>query len=100
LYRKKLGYSSKIKQSGSKSTVSNLQDILKKITNEWPKAVTESFTNHPVANLFRNDFKAEIQRNGVSGLVFCHCLFYRVVTGLIALDSFLAKGMTPLILII
>jgi len=41
--------------------VSNLQYILKKITKKWPEAVTEPFTNHPVANLFRNDFKTEIQ---------------------------------------
>lgn len=39
-----------------------LKEQLEKITREWIQATKEAFTEHPLAILFRQDFKSEIER--------------------------------------
>lgn len=40
----------------------SLKEILIKFINGWAQATSEQFTGHPIASLFRQDFKDEIER--------------------------------------
>ena len=40
----------------------NLKEILSQFVNGWVQATSEQFTNHPIATLFRQDFKEEIEK--------------------------------------
>lgn len=40
----------------------NLKEKLSKFVNGWEQATKESFTGHPIANLFRQDLKDEIEQ--------------------------------------
>lgn len=39
-----------------------LRKTIKEFVNGWTKATKEQFTGHPIANLFRQDFKDEIEK--------------------------------------
>lgn len=40
----------------------NLKEILSQFVNGWVQATSEQFTNHPIATLFRQDFKEAIEQ--------------------------------------
>jgi hypothetical protein len=40
----------------------NLKEKLSKFINSWAQATTEQFTGHPIANLFRQDLRDEIEQ--------------------------------------
>ncbi|WP_417671617.1 hypothetical protein [Pseudoalteromonas tetraodonis] len=42
----------------------SLKEKLSKFVNGWVQATKEQFTGHPVANLFRQDLKDEIEQLG------------------------------------
>lgn len=41
--------------------MNDLQQLLQEITGQWTAAKTQPFTNHPLANQFRNDFVATVR---------------------------------------